>query len=86
MYAQPIRHVQAGLDVPDIRDGIEPAGLHRDRAQRVGLEVGHFVAQLVGDHPLDGLQALGGRRRRHDVPLQALVIWQPSWAIRRLRR
>jgi len=40
VHAQPIRHVQARLDVPDIRDGKEPANLHRDRTQRVGLEVG----------------------------------------------
>ncbi len=73
MYPQAIRHIKAWLDVPDVRDGIEPAGLHRDRAQRIDLEIGQFVAELVRDHPLDGLQALGARHRRHDVSLQAHV-------------
>mmetsp|Transcript_108863 Transcript_108863/g.302669 ORF Transcript_108863/g.302669 Transcript_108863/m.302669 type:complete len:314 (+) Transcript_108863:390-1331(+) len=74
VHAQPIRYVQARLDVPDVRDGVEPARLDGNRAQRVSLEVGQLVAHLVGDHALDGLQAFGGRRRRHDVALQALVV------------
>ncbi|MPM12964.1 hypothetical protein SDC9_59319 [bioreactor metagenome] len=85
VHAQAIRHVQPRLDVPDVRDGIEPADLHGDRTQRIGLEVGQLVAELVRDHPLDGLQALGGRCRCHDVPLQALVAL-PVLVLRRFGR
>jgi hypothetical protein len=57
--------VQAGVDVPDIGDRIEPAGLHRDGLQDILAEVGRQrIAQLVGDHALDGLQPFGRRWAR----------------------
>src|SRR3546814_13799663 len=48
VHAQAIRRVQPRLDIPDVRDGIEPASLHGDRTQRVALEVGQLVAEQIG--------------------------------------
>src|SRR5690606_21713235 len=54
------------------------------RAQDVGLEVRQRVAHPVGDQALDGVQALGGGRRRHDVTPQAFVV-AIGWCLRRTR-
>ena len=73
--AQVLGCVQAGGDVPDIRDRIEPASLHRDGLQDVRREVARqCIAQLVGDHALDGLKPFGCRRRGDDVLLKQAAI------------
>ena len=60
------------------------ANLHRDRAAHRPRSRA-FVAELIRDHPLDGLQALGGRGRRHDVPLRRSSRY-PCWVGRLVQR
>jgi len=54
---------------------IEPAGLHRICLQDVRPRSSAAPRRsCVGHQALDGLQAFGGRRRRHDMAAQAFVV------------
>ena len=68
--AKVLGKVKAGIDVPDIGDRVEPAGLDGNGLQHVALEVRRQrIAELPGDQALDRLQALCRRRGGDDVVL-----------------
>lgn len=71
--AQALGRVQARVDVPDVGNRVETACLDGNGLQDVGREIGQRIPQLVGDHPLNGLQPLRRRCRRNDVPLQPIT-------------
>jgi hypothetical protein len=69
VYAQAVRCIQTGLNVPDVRDGVEPASLDGDGLQNGRLEVRLRVACLVGQQPLNFLEPVGGCRWRDHMRL-----------------
>jgi len=71
--AQAVGRVQARVDVPDVGNRVEPTCLDGNGLQDVGREIGQRIPQLVGDHPLNGLQPFRRRCRRNDVPLQQII-------------
>ncbi|MCY1527852.1 hypothetical protein D9M68_629380 [compost metagenome] len=69
--AQAIGRIQSRLDVPDVADWEQSAGLHRNRLQHRVREGRQWLAGVLGEHVLDGLQSLGIVCGRDDVALQA---------------
>src|SRR3546814_3064438 len=64
--------------VPDVGNRVETARLDGNGLQDVGRKIGQRIPQLVGDHPLNGLQPLRRRCRRnrseeHTSELQSLM-------------